>query len=421
VVTTIIGFGSLMISSMLPIVFFGFGCAMGLFFCFISTILLTPSLSVLLKFKKTGSIPRWDKLADIVLNNKKRIVILAVFFSVMSLLVLPRIESDVNYIDLAPQGIPEVEKLIEYSENFGGANFNALLIETEPQGLTYPEVINAVYDMETEMRAQGINLYSVVDEVKKLNDILERNDIIASLSEYAGVDEIIFDRIAQEGLVDEDFSKTIILVYIPAGLSISEIDEKVTIVNTIAAQTEIPRNGLVSQLTGQDATTVAINKQLSNSQTQSMIISILLVLATLIFIFSSSLYGFLTMIPVAFILLWEPGLLVSFDIPLNVITMNIASIMIGVGIDYGIHITLRFREEIDQGLTRAKATRIAIERTGLSLLEAALTTIAGVAAILLVNIPALREFAVVIILMVAFSFVSAVLILPVFFGFKNLK
>jgi len=420
-ITTIIGFGSLMISSMSPIVLFGFGCAIGIFFAFISTILLTPSLSILLQFKKDGVIPKWGKLSSIILSNKSRIIVIAVFFAFMSLIVLPQTETDTNYFDMAPQDIPELVKLVEYSENFGGANYNAIMIETEPQGLTYPEVIDAIYDMEEKMREEGIELYSLIDAVKEANDILERNDIINRLSEFAGVDEIIFDRIAQEGLVDEDFSKTLIIVYIPTGLSMQQIEEKVATVNRIAAETDIPRNGKVSALTGQDAINVAINRKLTDEQTRSMIIAILLVLAALIFIFKSSLYGILTMIPVAFVLMWEPGFLVAFDIPLNVITISIASIMIGIGIDYGVHIMHRVHEEMDHGLAKTDAIKRAIERTGLSLVEAAMTTIAGISSIFFISIPALQEFALVIILMTAFSCIGAALILPVFFDLKIIK
>jgi predicted RND superfamily exporter protein len=339
----------------------------------------------------------------------------------MSLVVLPLTETNTNYFDLAPQDVPELKKLIEYSKNFGGANFNALLIETEPQGLTYPETIEAIYDMEQQMRAEGIALSSVADEVKKINDILQQNEIVASLSEFAGVDEVIFDRIAQEGLVDEDFSQTIILVYVPTGLSMNEIEEQVKAINIIAAEAEIPHNGKVSELTGQDAINVAINKKLTDEQTRSMIIAILLVLATLILIFNSSLYGFLTMIPVAFVLMWEPGFLVGFNIPLNVITISIASIMIGIGIDYGVHITHRVREEMEKGLPKMDAIKVAIERTGLSLVEAALTTIAGISSIFFINISALQDFAIVIILMTAFSCVAAALLLPIFLGSKRVK
>ena len=420
-ITTMIGFASLMISSMSPVVTFGFGCALGILFVFISTIFLTPSLSILLKFKRDARIPNWEKLSSFIIDNKNRIVVIAMFFAVMSLLLLPLTETNTNYFDLAPQDVPELKKLIEYSENFGGANFNALLIETEPQGLTYPETIEAIYELEQQIRAEGITLNSVADEVKKINDILQQNEIVASLSEFAGVDEVIFDRIAQEGLVDEDFSQTIILVYIPTGLSMDEIEEQVRVINTIAANAEIPHNGKVSELTGQDAINVAINKKLTDEQTRSMIIAILLVLATLILIFHSSLYGFLTMIPVAFVLMWEPGFLVAFEIPLNVITISIGSIMIGIGIDYGVHITHRVREEMEKGLPKMLAIKVAIERTGLSLVEAALTTIAGISSIFFINISALQDFAIVIILMTAFSCTAAALLLPIFFGSKKIK
>ncbi|MDG6218741.1 MAG: MMPL family transporter [Candidatus Thermoplasmatota archaeon] len=420
-ITTMIGFGSLMISSMTPIVLFGFGCAIGIFFVFLSTIILTPSLSTLLRFKKDIQLVNWQKFSHFILSNKFRIIVIALFFAFMSLIVLPQTKTDTNYFDLAPQDIPELIKLIEYSENFGGANYNALMVETEPQGLTYPEVIDAIYGMQERMRDEGIELYSLIDGIKEASDILERNEIIYSLSQYIGIDEIIFDRIAQEGLVDEDFSKTLIVVYIPTGLSMSEIEEKVTTVNQIAAETIIPRNGKVSALTGQDAVNVAINRKLTDEQIRSMIIAILLVLAALILIFSSSIYGFLTMIPVFFVLMWEPGFLVIFDIPLNVITISIGSIMIGIGIDYGIHIMHRIHEEMNRGLVKPEAIKRAIERTGLSLVEAALTTIAGISSIFFIGIPALQEFALVIILMTGFSCIAAALILPAFFDSKIVK
>ena len=152
-----------------------------------------------------------------------------------------------------------------------------------------------------------------------------------------------------------------------------------------------------------------------------MIIALLLVLAALILIFNSSIYGFLTMIPVAFVLMWEPGFLVAFNIPLSVLTISIASIMIGIGIDYGVHITHRVKEEMDKGLSKYESTKIAIQKTGFSLVEAACTTIAGIAAIFVTNIEGLQQFALLIILMTAFSCIAAALILPIFYDLKFVK
>jgi hydrophobe/amphiphile efflux-3 (HAE3) family protein len=420
-ITTMIGFASLMISSMSPVVVFGFGCAIGILFCFISSIILAPILSLLLKFRKEEKMITWSKITIFILDNKKRIIVIAIFFSFMSLLVLPQTETDVNYFDLAPSGIPELEKLKEYSNNFGGANFNAILVETEPQGLTYPETIDAIYDMEMEMRAEGVELYSIADELKKINEILKRDEIIERLGDLAGVDTVIFDTIAENGLVDEYFSKTIILVYVPFGIDMVETEKMVNKINQISSKTIIPHNGYASQITGQDAINVAINKKLTDEQTRSMIIALLLVLAALILIFNSSIYGFLTMIPVAFVLMWEPGFLVVFNIPLSVLTISIASIMIGIGIDYGVHITHRVKEEMYKGLSKSESTKIAIQKTGFSLVEAACTTIAGISAIFVTNIEGLQQFALLIILMTGFSCIAAALILPVFYDLKFVK
>jgi len=69
-ITTMIGFASLMISSMPPVVMFGFGCAIGIFFCFISSIILAPILSLLLKFEKEEKMIIWSKITIFILDNK---------------------------------------------------------------------------------------------------------------------------------------------------------------------------------------------------------------------------------------------------------------------------------------------------------------------------------------------------------------
>jgi len=424
-ITTVIGFGSLMISNMEPMVLFGFGCAIGILFCFISAVILVPCLVILLDFEKKKEMTSWKKLANFALKYRKRMIIIAVFFSVMSVILITQVETDVNYFDMAPSNVPEVDAMFDYSEKFGmSGNFNALLVETEPYGLEDPEVIRGIYSMEEKIEGRGAKASSIADglvEVYGITDKLTENVIIEKFANLTDMDNIIFDRIAEEGIVTVDRSKTIIMVSIPVGLSIQETEEIVTEINTIAENTVLPKEGKVSKLTGQDAVYVSVNKKLFDEQTRSMIIALILVLAALILIFNSSMYGILTMIPVFFVLTWEPGFLVATEIPLSIVTITIASIMIGIGIDYGVHITHRVREELAKGFSKIEATRIAIEKTGLSLVEAALTTIAGVSSIYIINIAALQEFVTVIIFMTAVSCISAALLLPAVYDLKVVK
>lgn len=425
-VTTMIGFASLMISSMMPMVTFGFGCAIGIFFCFISAIIIVPCLVVILRYEKKVKLASWKKFARFAVVNRNRILFITTFLAVLSLLLLPYVKTDVNYVEMAPPGIPEVEGMYEYSRNFGGgSNFNALLVETDEEGLLDPEVMNAIIAMEEEMR--GViskefpqidekklekSVYSVADEIKEITDIINRSVLVKKLSDFVNADRIIFDMIAEKGIIDEDYSKTLILVAIPIGSSIKKTEAVVNGINEIAENAVIPHNGRVSKLTGQDAIYIVVNNRLTNEQIRSMVLALILVLAALILIFHSAKFGFLTIVPVLFVLIWEPGFLVLTNIPLSLITISIAAIMVGIGIDYGVHITYRFREELSKGASREEAVITSIEKTGLSLVEAALTTIAGMFSIYFLNIPSLQEFVTVIVMMTALSCIGAALILP---------
>jgi hydrophobe/amphiphile efflux-3 (HAE3) family protein len=420
--TTIIGFGSLMTSSIPPMVTFGFGCALGITFAFLSATILVPCLCLILKFEKHETIHHWKRFAKLLVDYRKRLFAIACFFIVLSIIVIPRVTTDVNYLDMAPQGIPEVETLLKYSKNFGsGTNFNALYIETNSQGLTYPEVIEAIYNMEEEIRATGATAYSIADEIKKVNDVLERSMIIEKIAEFIGVDAIILDKVARKGLVDDQYSKTIILVYFPAGTSVGTLENMIKRVNEIAQNAEIPQNGYVSYLAGQDVVSVEINKQIMGSQASSLLIALLLVLACLIIGFGSIKIGFLALIPVVVVIAWEPGALVMLDIPLSIINVTVASIMIGTGIDYSIQTTQRVREEIAKGVSKVEAIQTTIETTGWSLVGAATTTGVALCATFAVSIPSLHQFSIVVITLIGFSFVASLCVLPMLLTSRFIK
>jgi hydrophobe/amphiphile efflux-3 (HAE3) family protein len=420
--TTIIGFGSLMTSTMPPMVMFGFGCAIGITFAFISATILVPCLCLMLKFEKHETNHHWKRFASFLVENRKRLFAIACFFVVLSLVVLPQIKTDVNYLEMAPEGIPEVEKLLEYSKNFGGGtNFNALYIDTNSQGLTYPEVIEAIYNMEVEIRAAGGSAYSIADEIKKINDVLERSVIIEKIAEFIGINTIILDKVARKGLVDDQYSKTIIVVSFPAGTSVETLETLVNRVNDIAQNAVIPQNGRVSLLTGQDVVSVEINKQIMSSQATSLLVALLLVLACLIIGFNSIGIGFLALIPVLVVLAWEPGALVMFDIPLSIVNITVASIMVGTGIDYSIQTTQRVREEIAKGVSKTEAIKTTIETTGWSLVGAATTTIVALLSTFAVAIPTLHQFSIVVVTLISFSFIASLCVLPTLLTSRFIK
>jgi len=407
-VTTMIGFGSLMISSMSPIIAFGFACVIGILFCFISSCILVPVLVILLRFEKLGELPGWKRVARFVADNKLRMIVLATVIAFFSVACFPMIKTDVNYLEMAPQDDPVIQKMYEYSEKFGGGGqFNVVLVEGD---ITNPEVIKAIKEFQDKLKAEGIKSFSIADVLV--------SPIFKKLSGTRAGIKFILDKMSddEKAFVSKDYSKTLILFYVSPTLSMKERESIVDKVDWIAATTPIP-GGSISMATGTEAINVAINNMLFDQQTRSMILAIALVAIVVIIIFRSPFYGMVSLIPVIFVLMWEPGLLTSLDISLSVVTISIASIMIGTSVDYGIHITQRIREGLEDGLSKKEAMVNAVEKTGLSLAEAAFTTVAGLLAVYVVNVPGTQEFCTMIMFMILLSWFAATMILPAFYLF----
>jgi hydrophobe/amphiphile efflux-3 (HAE3) family protein len=421
-IAAIIGFGSLMTSNMPPMIAFGFVCLLGTAFVFLSATILVPCLCIILRYDSHEENHQWKRFSRFIVGQRKRLFYIGCFFVVLSLIVLPQVKTDVNFLEMAPKGIPAVEKMIDYSKKFGtGTNFNALLIETENQGLTDPAVIDAIYSMEVKIRNLGGTAYSVADEIKKVNDVLQRSLIEEKIAAFIGVNKIILDKVAQKGIVDTDYSRTIVLVSFPADSSVEQLESYVNGVNTIASQTVIPCNGSVSRLAGQDVVTVEVNNQIMSTQATSMITELLLIFAIVIIGFCSTKLGFVALLPVLFVIAWEPGSLVMFGIPLSLVNVTIASIILSSGIDYGIVITQRLREERVNGSSKIEALQKTMETSGWSIVTASSTTIIALAATFMVNIPMIHQFSIIIITLYSFSVIAAFCIIPMVYTSRFVK
>jgi uncharacterized protein len=80
---------------------------------------------------------------------------------------------------------------------------------------------------------------------------------------------------------------------------------------------------------------------------------------------------------------WTYGVMGYMGIPLNTLNMVIVPLVMGVGIDYAIHMINEFSEHKAEGLTDEDAFRRAGKRAGLAMLIATLTTVAGLLAMVL--------------------------------------
>jgi predicted RND superfamily exporter protein len=126
----------------------------------------------------------------------------------------------------------------------------------------------------------------------------------------------------------------------------------------------------------------------------------------------SATLGFVTLLPVAFGVAWFFGTLWALNIDLNLLTSVIASITVGLGVDYSIHLSERYKQELARHGSVWKAMETTTTGTGGALVGGFATTVAAFATLALATSPGLQQFGVLIALALVYAFGSTMLLLP---------
>ncbi len=144
---------------------------------------------------------------------------------------------------------------------------------------------------------------------------------------------------------------------------------------------------------------------ITDSMTGSFLITIAACLVLLFVIFRSLRFSFIALVPVVMVVCWLYGLMFALGYSINLMTATIASISVGVGIDYCIHFTERFRQELRRVNDKKSALYNTAQSTGSALLGSAASTAAGFAVIAFAPMPMFSTFGVLTAVMIVMSFV----------------
>ena len=142
-------------------------------------------------------------------------------------------------------------------------------------------------------------------------------------------------------------------------------------------------------------------------------IGVLLALALVYWIVHGTpILGAITVVPIALALGFVFGGMYLVGQPLTMVTALLVSITIGLGIDYNIHLSDRFCQELERGRDVPMALREAVTGTGGALLGSAVTSGGAFGLLVLVPEPQLTSFGVIVALALGVSFLLSVFVLP---------
>ena len=123
-------------------------------------------------------------------------------------------------------------------------------------------------------------------------------------------------------------------------------------------------------------------------------------------------YALATIVPIGLVVVWLYGLMYIGGFALNFVTATIGALSIGVGIDYSIHMTERFREELRRSPDKLTALRQASRGTGVALVASATSSIVGFAIIGFAPMPMFSSYGQLTAIMIFLALTASLVVLP---------
>ena len=383
--TTIMGFSSLVVSEIKPVIDFGWMMSASLAVTFVTSFLLFPTL--LMVMGKTGSKPTFDSgrfllpayLARLTETQGNKILVLALVLTIASVAGITRLRvenSFINYfsddteiyqglklIDEKLGGTTPLEILIKFKDDSGN-----LLKPEDLEGLTEEEI-----QMEREYAAALANSPEYWFTPTKVKIIKEVHDYLDGLPEIGKVLSLASTvRVAEDYAEKELDGMELAILYtkIPPKIRKSLIDPYVSIddnearilARVLDSKPDLRRKELLETVRRDLAKKLGFEEQdvtvsgllvLYNNMLQSLfksqiktigvvMLGIAIMFLVLFRSITLSIIGILPNLLGAGVVL---GVMGGAGIPMDMMTITIAAITIGIAVDNGIHYIYRFREE----------------------------------------------------------------------------
>jgi hypothetical protein len=144
----------------------------------------------------------------------------------------------------------------------------------------------------------------------------------------------------------------------------------------------------------------------------SMVSAVVLIVLLLTFFFRSVRLGLLSIPPNLIPLVATMAYMVWREIPLNVSTVIIFSISLGLAVNGTIHVLARFREEMRTGIGREAALVRASRGTGRAIVISSVTLMAGFGVLLLSSFIPVRNFGELVAVTIGGCLVATMVVLP---------
>jgi predicted RND superfamily exporter protein len=313
-----------------------------------------------------------------------------------------------------------------FNNYFSGTMTLQIVIESdEPDKIKEPEILKKIDDFQQYADQFAIvgSSQSLADIIKEMNRVMNGDkekfytipDSKNLISQYLLLYSLTGDESTLENFVNYDFSKANITIFVKSInlTKLKEFEEKIN--NYI--NNHINFEGIEINITGRISTIMVLSELIVQSQLLSIIISLILVFFITAILFRSIILGFISTVPIIITICLNFGLMGWVNIPLDLATVLIASVAIGIGIDYTIHYINHYKTERINGATVLDAIKNTNTTTGKAIIFNACSVGFGFLVLILSSLASIGVLGAMIALTMFVTSLGSMTLIPAIFTF----
>jgi predicted RND superfamily exporter protein len=414
--TTIVAFASLILSDIKPVIDFGYMMTLGLIVTFVTTFFLFPSILCLLKknnknISKTTAFAFTKFLADITVKKGSSITTISFFILILTTYGISQLKVENSFINYFKANTEIYKGMKKIDDKLGGTTPLEIIIQFQEDGISDDASDDYDLDLLDEEEADVSQQWFTKNKINKIKKV---HDYLDSLSETGKVLSLASTvRVAEKLNEDKELdSLELALLYkrVPKSVKDVAISPYVSLernqarinVRILDSNPDLRRDNLIRKIEDDMLNKLGFDRDsfyltgvlvLYNNMLQSLFDSQILsmgfvmigIIIMFLILFKSLSLAVIGIIPNLLAAGFVLGLMGLIKLPLDMMTITIAAIAIGIAVDNSIHYIYRFREEYDKTKNYSESVYRSHDSIGRAIFFTGITIIFGFSILVLSN------------------------------------
>lgn len=352
------------------------------------------------------------KVAEIQKKHTKILAIAVILLTIVLGIGLKDLTINSDFRKEMPTDLPIFALNDRISEKFGGQDMVIIAAQIDEsvdsknviRDIRDPRVIQSMIQLDEDLRGET----SVTSIMSPASFFRGEND-----PSPGNITKVIRSNPRMNGFFSKNYNMALMYVSTDIGSGEEQIQNFNKVLQEHIDNTPRP-TGVKFGITGQPIIRMTIFDLLKSDAVTTLVVSAVLILLLLFVMERTYTQALLVFAPLSLGLIWTMGTLGWLGIPLSVATVGLSSMILGLGVEYGVFVLTRYNEERDKNINQLDSMKTTVHAIGTAVIGSGLTTIVGFGVLSFASIPMIQHLGQTLALGIAYCLLASLFVNPVF-------